>query len=85
MLLTYPEPQGRAGAAGGRPERNILTALFFYRIRRFLGSDVSEDPDSALYYRISYYNTLYNQQYGLVPKRHMDRFTKLKTGFLGNV
>ena len=52
MLVNYPEPQGRAGATGSRPEQDILTVLFFYRIQTFLGS---EDPDSALYYYVFYF------------------------------
>ena len=48
MFLNYPEPQGRAGAAGGRLESELYRAFFICRIRGFLGSDGSEDPDSAL-------------------------------------
>ena len=48
MFMKYPEPQGRAGAAGGRPEWEFLTVLFFCQIQHFLGSDASEDRDSAL-------------------------------------
>ena len=50
MLVNYPEPQGRRGAAGGRPEWEFLTVPKICQILYFLGSDVSEDPDSALYY-----------------------------------
>ena len=45
MFMKYLEPQGRAGAAGGRPEWKFLTELFFCQIQHFLGS---EDRDSAL-------------------------------------
>ena len=48
MFVKYPEPQGRAGAAGGRPEWKFLSVFFFCQIPYFLGSDVSEDRDSAL-------------------------------------
>ena len=48
MFMKYPEPQGRAGAAGDRLEPDSQRVPFFCQIRGGGGSDVSEDPDSVL-------------------------------------
>ena len=48
MPSTYPEPEERAGAVRRRPEPEFLCVPFFCRIYTLLGSELSEDPDSAL-------------------------------------
>ena len=48
MITNYPEAQGPVGVAGSRREPDKRSVSFFCRIRPFLGSEGSEDPDSAL-------------------------------------